>query len=438
MGFVCTNWGLLTVASRDGRGAPCRACSQKRTRCLRWPLSRFPWAFGLSYGFGLVCCSPVPTEALAEVWTVRRVLAWTQQRFAQSGLQSPRLDAEILLSHSLGKTRVGLYLCFEQPLIDSELADFRALIRRRLAGEPIAYLIGQREFYSLALHVSPAVLIPRPETELLVEEALRRIDEARRGSASLSDNSTDASVSEAQGEATAEAEAVLAMAEPGVPVTVEYDPLPVESATDVDQTDAAEPAASAQVEASDVQTEVTDSEPEHPTLTVLDVGTGSGAIALAVKNERPSVKMLAIDRSPDALTVAKQNADKLGVAVEFVQSDLLTSLPSAVTVDLLLANLPYIPTADMVGLSKDVLSEPHLALDGGSDGLRLVERLIEQAPCRMRPGGSILLEIGQGQAPLVESMLRRAGFVDVRSEKDLAGIERLVCGRVPVSVRRPS
>ena len=151
----------------------------------RWRLA-FPWAFGLSYGFGLVCCSPVSTEALAEVWTVRRVLTWTQQRFAQSGLDSPRLDAEVLLSHCLGKTRVGLYLCFEQPLHDGELADFRALIRRRLAGEPVAYLIGQREFFSLALHVSPAVLIPRPETELLVEEALRRIDEVRRAKSPLS------------------------------------------------------------------------------------------------------------------------------------------------------------------------------------------------------------------------------------------------------------
>jgi release factor glutamine methyltransferase len=378
----------------------------------------------------------VSTEALAEVWTVRRVLTWTQQRFAQSGLDSPRLDAEVLLSHCLGKTRVGLYLCFEQPLHDGELADFRALIRRRLAGEPVAYLIGQREFYSLALHVSPSVLIPRPETELLVEEALRRIDEFRREKSPVTasqpaDGSSAQDVAEADSLDVAPLQAV---AEPGVPVTVEYDSVALEA----DE----EPASPSVAADSSVKTEkaVPESETEAvgPALTVVDVGTGSGAIALAVKHERPSVKMIAIDRSPDALAVAKQNAETLSVSVEFVQSDLLGALTEESSIDLLLANLPYIPTADMAGLSKDVLSEPHLALDGGVDGLQLVARLVEQAPRRLRPGGSILLEIGQGQAPTVESMLRRAGFVDVRSEKDLAGIERLVCGRVSALVRRPS
>lgn len=401
----------------------------------RWRLA-FPWALGLSYGFGLVCCSPVSTEALAEVWTVRRVLTWTQQRFAQSGLDSPRLDAEVLLSHCLGKTRVGLYLCFEQPLHDGELADFRALIRRRLAGEPVAYLIGQREFFSLALHVSPAVLIPRPETELLVEEALRRIDEVRREKSPVTayqpaDGSSAQDVAEAD---SLDVAPLHAVAEPGVPVTVEYDSVALEA----DE----EPASPSVAADSSVKTEkaVLESETEAvgPALTVVDVGTGSGAIALAVKHERPSVKMIALDRSLDALAVAKKNAETLSVSVEFVQSDLLGALTEESSIDLLLANLPYIPTADMAGLSKDVLSEPHLALDGGVDGLQLVARLIEQAPRRLRPGGSILLEIGQGQAPTVESMLRRAGFVDVRSEKDLAGIERLVCGRVSASVRRPS
>ena len=399
----------------------------------RWRLA-FPWAFGLSYGFGLVCCSPVSTEALAEVWTVRRVLTWTQQRFAQSGLDSPRLDAEVLLSHCLGKTRVGLYLCFEQPLHDGELADFRALIRRRLAGEPVAYLIGQREFYSLALHVSPSVLIPRPETELLVEEALRRIDEFRREKSPLSVAPLDDG-SSAQDEVAADLQddaPVHAVAEPGVPVTVEYDPVAI------DAEEEPVPAAPSDAEVTTDAVAVTASESAGPALTVVDVGTGSGAIALAVKHERPSVKMIALDRSLDALAVAKKNAETLSVSVEFVQSDLLGALTEESSIDLLLANLPYIPTADMAGLSKDVLSEPHLALDGGVDGLQLVARLIEQAPRRLRPGGSILLEIGQGQAPTVESMLRRAGFVDVRSEKDLAGIERLVCGRVSASVRRPS
>ena len=389
----------------------------------------FTTALGLRSGLLLVCCSPVSTEALAEVWTVRRVLLWTQQRFAQSGLHSPRLDAEILLSHSLGKSRVGLYTSFEQPLVDQELSDFKALIRRRLAGEPVAYLTGQREFYSLPLHVTPAVLIPRPETELLVEEALRLIDAAKappppgHAAAPVVIEIGDESEPEddlPRGE-------VQSAAVPGLPVTVLYDPEPTLS-SDPAVTEPSSVAESVAVAVS--------AERISPSLTVVDVGTGSGAIALAVKHERPSIRMTAVDRSPEALEIAKRNAATLQLEIEFRQGDLLSVLGPDESPDLVLANLPYIPTAEIAGLAKDVQSEPRMALDGGADGLALVERLVAMTPGRLRPGGSILLEIGAGQSTSVEQLLRSAGFADVHSLRDLAGIERVVCGRLPTDDSR--
>ena len=376
----------------------------------------FTTAFGLRSGLLLVCCSPVSTEALAEVWTVRRVLIWTQQRFAQSGLHSPRLDAEILLSHSLGKSRVGLYTSFEQPLVDQELSDFKLLIRRRLAGEPVAYLTGQREFYSLPLHVTPAVLIPRPETELLVEEALRLIDAAK----------APPPLGNTPDEESPDGE-VQSVAVPGVPLTVLYDPEPTLSSD------------SGETEPSSVAESVVVAGPAErmsPSLTVVDVGTGSGAIALAVKHERPSIRMIAVDRSPEALEIATRNAATLQLEIEFRQGDLLSVLGTDDSPDLVLANLPYIPTAEIAGLSKDVQSEPRMALDGGTDGLALVERLVAMTPGRLRPGGSILLEIGAGQSTSVERLLRSAGFAEVHSLRDLAGIERVVCGRLPIDDSR--
>jgi release factor glutamine methyltransferase len=337
---------------------------------------------------------------------------WTQQRFAKSGLSSPRLDAEVLLSHCLGKTRVGLYLSFEQPLVDQELAEYRELIKRRLAGEPVAYLVGQREFFSLPLHVTPAVLIPRPETELLVEEALRLLTIAN-------DQPSQPEPSEVV--ADAEPEPTQTVAVPGVAVTVQYDPEPTEAEAAPAETEAPKSVAPP---AEPVTAAVT---PESQT--VVDVGTGSGAIALAIKHERPSVRMIAIDRSPVALEVARGNAASLNLAIEFLEGDLLSTLPAEVAPDLLLANLPFIPTADLAGLSKDVQSEPRLALDGGADGLRLIERLVTMAARRLKPGASILLEVGAGQAPAVEKLLRQAGFVEVHSLRDLAGIERVVSGR---------
>lgn len=369
------------------------------------------------------------------------MLRWTQGRFAARGLLSPRLDAELLLAHTLGRTRVALYTHFDQLLSKDELARYRECILRRLSGVPVAYLVGEKEFYGLGLQVSEAVLIPRPETELLVDVGVRLLPPAPLSQA-LSAADADPPAEERDREAPTETapaapEApLLHRAEPGVEMTVHYDePEPtVEDAADQDDSaPAAEPKAAgalAPLAGSGPPTSPAGVAPEGPPATVIDVGTGSGAVALAIKHLRPDVRVLAVEQSPVAIAVATENAARLGLAVEFWHGDLLTALPTGLLADVIVANLPYIPTAEISALSAEVRHEPHSALDGGPDGLALVRRLIAQAAGRLQRGGALALEIGAGQAAATEALLHRAGFVDVRSELDLAKIPRVVHGRL--------
>jgi release factor glutamine methyltransferase len=279
-----------------------------------------------------------------EIWTILRVLTWTQGRFAERGLATPRLDAEVLLASVLGRDRVGLYTHFDQPLDAGELARFRELIKRRLAGEPVAYLVGRKEFRSLELAVDARVLVPRPETETLID-------------------------------------VVLALA--------------------------------------------------PPPARVVDVGTGSGAIALALKQALPAAEVLAVDRSPDAAAVARANAERLGLAVEVVEGDLLEPVRARAPFDLVAANLPYIPSGEIPSLAPEVRREPMLALDGGADGLALIRRLIADAAPLLAPGGALVMELGAGQAPSVAALLAAASYVDVARARDLAGVERVISARRP-------
>lgn len=371
----------------------------------------------------------------AEPWTIRRVLTWTQQHFAGRGLPSPRLDAELLLAHCLGRSRISLYTHYEQPLDPAELERFRGLIKRRIAGEAVAYLVGQKEFYGLPLRVSAAVLIPRPETELLVEEALRVLARIAPPAAAPAQDA------EAAGDAEARADAASALvpdgdredlgphgqegpAIPGVELTVHYDePAPPDS-TEASPESAASPGAASVTAPA--------AEPGTPVATVVDVGTGSGAVALAIKSSRRELRVVAIDRSEEALAVAADNATRLGLTdVELLLGDLLAPLPVELRPELIVANLPYIPSDEIAGLAPEVRAEPRLALDGGRDGLDPIRRLIPQAFGRLRPGGGLLLELGAGQAAAVESLLRAAGFVETARHADLAGIERVVTGRKP-------
>lgn len=280
-------------------------------------------------------------------WNILAVLRWTTDRFTKHGLDSPRLDAELLLSHSLGVDRVRLYTDFDKPMGADELAAFRDLVRRRLRYEPVSYIRGQKEFWSLDFEVRPGVLVPRPDTELLVELCRGRID---------------------------------FLLESGV---------------------------------------------ESPA--VLDVGTGSGAIAVALAHERPAAHIRAADISSDALALASDNAQRNGVEVEFILSDLLQGIEAPIAVDILVANLPYISTDEFNGLSPDVAQwEPRLALDGGADGLDLVRRLIQQANSRLKPGAFLAFEVGATQTGATSQLLEAAGATEICTHPDLAGLPRAV------------
>lgn len=282
---------------------------------------------------------------MAENWTVLKLLRWTADYFAGRGIDSPRLDAELLLADALGLDRVGLYLNFERPLQAGELAGFREKVKRRAGREPLAYILGHTEFWSLPLKVTPEVLIPRPDTELLVEQALARSTVVTR---------------------------------------------------------------------------------------VLDVGTGSGALAIALGHERPDWAVTAIDISPAALAVARENARGNGVAerITFIEAD-LAALPAG-PYELIVANPPYIPHGELTTLMPEVRDyEPLLALDGGADGLDPYRALAGQAVHRLTPGGWLLVEVGFDQAAVVQELFAGAGLTEIFTARDLAGIERVVGGKRP-------
>ena len=276
------------------------------------------------------------------------------------GSSSPRLDAELLLAETLGVERMDLYLQFDRPLRSDELSRFRELCRRRAGGEPIAYIRGRREFMSVDLLVTPAVMIPRPETELLVEEALRICGASRTGRA------RDAGT-------TREGEAL----------------------------------------------------PDAAPCAVLDVGTGSGAIAVAMAIHHPACRVVATDVSADALKVASRNVERLELQdrVELRQGDIAEGVEGPF--DLVLANLPYIDRSWPDAVAAEVAaSEPAQALFGGRDGLELVGRLLDDLPRLLRPGGSALLEVDPRNA--TQALQLSAGLGEVRLIKDLSGHQRVL------------
>jgi len=283
------------------------------------------------------------------LWTVREVLSWTRDRFAREGLESARLDAEVLLAYALEMQRVGLYIDLDRPLDEVERGRYRALVSRRLKREPVAYLVGEREFWSRPFAVDARVLVPRPDTETLVEHALIFLR-------------------------------------------------------------------------------------ERTAPRVLDVGTGSGAIAVTLAAERPDARVVATDISIEALEVAAVNSARHQVEVELHAGDLLAALPAAEPpFDLIAANLPYVAFADRESLAPELLREPEAALFAKDGGLALLKRLILEAPDHLiRPGGGLMLEVGLGQARAVSQLLQHAGISDqITVIRDLAGIERVVMGRLP-------
>ncbi len=350
--------------------------------------------------------------------TLNELLRRTREWFTGLGIESARLDAEVLIAHALQIRRIALYTDGERPLSDEEVAACRALVARRGKREPVAYIVGTREFWSLEFDVDKRVLIPRPDTETLVQLALEWLDDTPQAEVTthLDDGPPLHPEVPPVGELV-----------PGLDTVVQYDvPLVVTADGDQDVTidaDAVppEPAPAA-------------APPQAPgdDRLVLDYGTGSGVIAVSITVERPGLRALALDVSRDALAVAKDNATRHGVSdrIGFVCSDGFASLPPRFQGQLaaIIANPPYVPLADEASLSPDVRDhEPRQALFAGPDPLAHYRMIAAQASRWLCPRGFVAVEVGFGQAQQVAALFSALGTVEIR--RDLSGIERVVAAR---------
>ncbi len=281
-----------------------------------------------------------------ETWTIIKTLQWTNTSFQSHEIDQPRTDAEVLLAHALHTKRIELYTNHDKPLRDQELKTFKSLIQRRILREPVAYIIGKKEFWSLDLMVNPDVLIPRPETECLVEAVLNVI-------------------------------------------------------------------------------------PKGADCNILDLGTGSGAIILALAHERPGHRFYAVDRSEAALTVARKNAQRHGLekAITFLQGDWFDGVRNLQKrFNIIVSNPPYIPTHQIKGLSPEIAQyEPRYALDGGKNGLDAVRFIIRTAPDYLVSEGKIFLEIGYDQRSEIADLTKKLGrYKDFVCQKDYGKNDRVV------------
>ncbi len=275
--------------------------------------------------------------------TVLEVLRSSTEYLKKHNIDNPRLNAEHLLAHVLGRTRMELYLEFEHTLNEAELAPLREVVRRRGQGEPLQHLLGTVEFCGITFVCDQRAIVPRPETEELVELLESRI--------------------------------------------------------------------------------------ENRESRIVDIGTGSGVIALTLAAKFPETKVYALDVSEDALALARSNAERLGLTerVHFFKSDLLQNISERF--DLIVANLPYISVQDRQSLSSEVLYDPTIALFGGTRGDELIRDLIEQAPPHLQPNGLVALEIGMGQSEPLREFLAQKNFHDIESKKDYSGTPRFLFAR---------
>ena len=313
-----------------------------------------------------------------KIWTIGRILKWTEQYFRDKGIESPRLDAEVLLAHVLEKQRIYLYVHFDEPLQPAELAAYREMIKQRVLRVPVAQILGEKEFMGLTFKVTADTLVPRPDTEILVQAAVERL-KAMKGEAKTPEDEVLADGEEASSAANRD-----------------------EAAVDVSQ------------------------EP----LRIADIGTGSGAICLSVLHYLADTAADTVDISPEARAVAEENAASLGLAdrVTFHTGDLLQPL-RGMTFAAILSNPPYIPEADIAGLAPEVrLKEPHTALSGGRDGLDFYRVICEKWRDVLCENGMLFFEVGIGQADQVLRIMRSHGFGDIQIVKDLNNIPRVVYG----------
>ncbi|MBH5320541.1 peptide chain release factor N(5)-glutamine methyltransferase [Paenibacillus sp. GSMTC-2017] len=327
--------------------------------------------------------------------TLRQAYRSAADWLEQQSVEESRSNAELLLMHVLGIDRAALLLAWNDPFPEEKGDEWRTLVRRKALGEPIQYMIGEQWFYDRPFIVSPAVLIPRPETELLVEEVLAAVDRLWPEVAS------------------------------GVEVAKLGVRAEVLSSSAEQHGDAKELGASAEQGSAGMPT-------------VVDVGTGSGAIAVTLASQRPRLRVCASDLSPDALEVARANAVRQGTAdrIAFAQGDLLapfiasgrggTAVDGGTHIDVLVSNPPYIPAADMPGLQREVRDyEPHLALEGGADGLDPYRRMLEQLPLLPSMPRIVAFELGIDQPVIVAKLMQQmAAWDDIRIITDYNGIDR--------------
>ena len=297
-------------------------------------------------------------------WTIKRILDWTSGYLERRGDEHPRLSAEWLLANVTGMSRVELYVNFDKPLEQDELDAMHAAIERRATGEPLQYVTGEMPFRHIVLRCERGVLIPRPETEILVDAALEGVDEALARAAEKDD------------------------------------------------------------------------EPVAPLAHVLEVGTGTGCIALSIASERPGVHVTATDLSPRAIELATRNREALGLedAVDIVECDLAAGVDPELmgSFAVLVSNPPYIPTRV---LSEEVPAEvadfePALALDGGADGLDVFRRLLELAPVALAPGGMLAVELFEGSLEDAAALVReQGGWASVEVREDLTHRPRVIVAK---------
>ena len=285
-----------------------------------------------------------------KTWTILRLINWTSQYFSENGIENPRLDAEVLLAHSLRTNRLRLYLNYDKPILKGELREYKKLIKRRTRREPLQYITGYQEFWSLNLKVTKGVLIPRPETEILVEEALKTF-----------------------------------------PQNESFD----------------------------------------KTINILELGTGSGAVAIALAKELQRGSIVATDISDIAIKTARENAKVHGLEeqITFLKGSLFEPVRERIgTFNLVISNPPYIPIEDFRDIQPEVRDfEPRISLNGGKEGLKFYRQILSQIGRYLAKDGWVILELGKGQAEKVTRLIELTGeFNPTSIVKDFSGIERVV------------
>jgi release factor glutamine methyltransferase len=290
-----------------------------------------------------------PQQKIPSRWTIKDVLEWTAAYFKKKGIVTARLDAEVLLAFCLSVDRLFLYLNLDRPLLTSERILYRELVRRRATREPVSLIIGKKEFWSLPLKVVPGILIPRPDTEILVEAVLEEIRSI-------------------------------------------------------------------------------------PCPRILEIGTGSGAVAVAIAKENPTAGIIATDTNLLALETASLNAQECGVSgsIDFLSSDLFLAIRPEKLFNVICSNPPYIPSDTIPTLDPEINYEPGAALDGGPDGLDVIRGIAVQARHFLKEQGALILEMGPEQEQQARGILASlAGLEEIRVFSDLSGRPRVIKGSLP-------